>query len=148
MESKTSFIADNDNANEAKCGGTEDLMAEMVRNIVNNNIRIVEVFAYPIKDKVTGLEKHSFKAYSFNEIKVIQINMDKKDHLSINGTLDMPVINIKLNKEGPWYFTDKDKAMEYMRSLNKLTIDLISEHESEIIACKDYMRNLIDNDRY
>jgi hypothetical protein len=139
MESKASFIADDTN---------ENLMSEMVRNIANNNMKIIEVFAYPIKDKVSGLEKHSFKAYSFNDIKVMQISMDKKDHLSINGTLDMPVINVKLNKEGPWYFTDKDKAMESMQSLNKLQFDLILEHESEIAACKEYMRNLIDNDRY
>jgi hypothetical protein len=145
MESKASFI---DNAETANCGSNENLMAEMVRNIANNNMRVIEVYAYPIKDKVTGLEKHSFKAYSFNEIKVMQISMDKKNHLSINGTLDMPTINVKLNHEGPWYFTDKDKAMETMQSLNKLQFDLILEHESEIIACKEYMRDLIDNDRY
>ena len=127
------------------------LIAKAVAFIAANGMKILEVKAYPINDKITRkLKKYTFKAFTLKEVDVQDINSSKKEgYLVLNsGELDYPLAKLKLDEDGPWYFTDKDEAVEKVKRMNEVEYEAIKELQDEVLATEEYMKNIVENDRF
>ncbi len=128
---------------------SQSLVAKAVKDIALNDMKVLEVKSYPLNDKLTRkLKKNSFKAYTLKEVDVINISTKNEGYLSINGELDIPLAKLKLDEEGPWYYTNKDEAIEKVKRMNENEFEVIKELQEEIEASVEYMKNLIENDRF
>lgn len=130
---------------------TQNLVAKAVKDIALNNMKVLEVKSYPLNDKLTKkLKKHSFKAYTLKEVDVFNMDSHKKEgYLSINGgEIDIPLVNLTRNEEGPWIYTNKEDAIDKVKRMNELEYEAIKELQDEINASEEYMKNLIENDRF
>jgi len=146
---KRSYI--NDDANNNYMAVTNNPIAEAVKNIGMNNMQIIEIRAYPLSDKIKKIKKHSFKGYTPTEITVLSFSSVKEGYLTINGSLDLPLNKLRIDStedEGPWYFTNKDEALQKVREFNKIEYDVTKEAKAETDAAEEYLRNLIENDRF
>lgn len=151
MKSENSFIKD-ENECPVNNDSVTNSIAEAWINIGRNNMQIVEIKAYPLKDKIKKLRgTHSFKGYTLNEITVLTATCIKEGYLTINNGLEMPLHKLRidsLENSGPWYFTNKDEAIQTVREFNKIEWDAIRETKAEVDAAEEYLRNLLENDRY
>lgn len=141
---KESFLNEDSQENQSM----SNRVAKMVSDIAMNGMQVLEVKSYPINDKIKKLKKHSFKAYSLEEIKVVSITTSKEGYLTVNGDLDIPLFNLKRDSEGPWYYTNKDEAIQKVTDMNKLEYDAISEILDELTAAEEYMKDIVANNRY
>jgi len=128
----------------------DELIAQAVKDIAMNNMTILEVTRYQISDDLTKKLKHtSFVAHTLKEVDVVSIDSKaKKGYLVLNdGSLDYPLVSLKLNDGGPWYHTNKEKALDQVKRMNEAVWDSIQELEEELTLSKEYMCNLIENGR-
>ena len=147
------LLVDEDNQNSEKMS-MEELIAQAVKDIAMNNMKILEVTRYQIKDDIEitrkkKLKHTSFVAHTLKEVDVVSIDSKaKKGYLVLNdGSLDYPLVSLKLNDGGPWYHTNKEKALDQVKRMNEAVWDSIQELEEELTLSKEYMRNLIENGR-
>lgn len=125
------------------------LVSKALRDIASNNMKVLEVKSYPLNDKLTKkLRKHSFKAYTLKEVDVIDFSTKKDGYITINSELDIPLAKLKLDEDGPWYYTDKEEAVEKVKRMNENEYEAIKELQDEINASEECMKNLIENDRF
>lgn len=147
--SENSFIAEEKEVTTTACFNP---IADSVKNIAMNNMQIIEVKSYLLKDKIKKLKgKHSFKGYTLNEITVLSFSSIKEGYLTVNGNIDIPLTRLRIDStedEGPWYYTNKDEAVVAVRDFNKIEWEAIREIKAEADAADEYHRNLYENDRF
>jgi hypothetical protein len=137
-----SFIKDQSELSNA------ELIASAVKDIALNGMKVLEVKSYPINDKIKKLKKHDFKAYSLNEIMVISMSFGKTGYITVNNDVDVPLVKLRLNNDGPWYFFNKEESIQKVTQMNKLEYDVIKELQDEINASEEYMKDLVENERF
>ncbi len=125
------------------------LVAKALKDIASNEMKVLEVKSYPLNDKLTKkLKKYSFKAYTLKEVDVVDFSTKKEGYITINNDLDIPVLKLRLDEEGPWYYTNKDEAIEKVKKMNEIEYEAVKELQDEINSSEEYMKNLIENDRF